>query len=729
MVHSMAVSLVPLEDHLNNHHTKEAKVVTCEYCKLSLDNIIFWEHLTLHMKGELSLAPTPEKTEGESASNTSASKDDGTSDAAAGSRGSATVLSASAAAIGPDSSDKIVSESVPLTTDKAARLSASENSAPISAPIASSQSTKAETKISPVIVNKDTIDKPVETKLQGKNLTKEHFKSMSPHKEDCIPLVPSYLVSTSLPDTSTGLQPLQHPGQAAPETRQRRPSSPLLTTAKPPSELAASTIPFSSFFKKTLSPKPEPLKSEPLKTEVPIPEPPKIEPPKPEPPKPLLLKPEPPKPDLEKPVRRASGDKPKISLSEYSKIRQMSGDVLKKGEKVESVRNETPKKDIISSQTPKRSPSEGRELRAVTPEEKKLSPTLGERLMKERKISGSDPQSLKDRKVSDSGDQAEQKMEMKSPRLKLEISPDLENEIIKGNRGNLGKGDTMRPPTPLDRPVTPSVPQSPEAGSSRSTTPGDKMSRPTTPLDRPSSSSRRSSSDQKPRRLSEGYPKDKPKPVLTEELERQIIYGGALLKGKGLVKEEGNAKVSPPPPNESPEEIKELTEKEKTAYEEKRRREQWNQDEKEKKSREAKLADIRKQIELRFQQEELERMKDKEAEKKRQEDLQKKIRIEEEKLRKEKEKIASEKKRLKQKKKEAKKAKHKRRDSEIEVVDLEDDADSSVAEASAEVQPVEVPQEADVVKQPAREKSPDQYEKLKLNFLSQRKQALENELR
>ena len=147
MVHSMAVSLVPLEDHLNNHHTKEAKVVTCEYCKLSLDNIIFWEHLTLHMKGELSLAPTPEKTEGESASNTSASKDDGTSDAAAGSRGSATVLSASAAAIGPDSSDKIVSESVPLTTDKAARLSASENSAPISAPIASSQSTKAETKI------------------------------------------------------------------------------------------------------------------------------------------------------------------------------------------------------------------------------------------------------------------------------------------------------------------------------------------------------------------------------------------------------------------------------------------------------------------------------------------------------------------------------------------------------------------------------------------------------
>ena len=68
--------------------------------------------------------------------------------------------------------------------------------------------------------------------------------------------------------------------------RQRRPSSPMLTIAKAPEELAASTIPFSSFFqKKSLFPKEEKVKEhdKPTKPAIKPPEPKEKPPPSPEP--------------------------------------------------------------------------------------------------------------------------------------------------------------------------------------------------------------------------------------------------------------------------------------------------------------------------------------------------------------------------------------------------------------------------------------------------------------
>jgi hypothetical protein len=141
----------------------------------------------------------------------------------------------------------------------------------------------------------------------------------------------------------------------------------------------------------------------------------------------------------------------------------------------------------------------------------------------------------------------------------------------------------MRPPTPLDQPTTPTplsqpttptplgqpttpvhlaqpttptppvgpttpIAAPPSEGSSRSTTPG--LSRPTTPHDR----SRRPSSDQRTRRLSDN---SKPKPVLTEEMERQIIFGGALLKGSRLKSNSDNQK----PEKESPKSAEKISPK------------------------------------------------------------------------------------------------------------------------------------------------------------------------
>ena len=738
MVHSLAVSLVPLEDHLNTH-TKETKVVSCEYCQLPLHNIIFWEHLAMHMKGEL--APSPEKTEPVQSS--------------AGEAGEVKIGT--------------VDASLPANPKQLTIAVPDSKETPSAFEVKSDNTKPAEEEVS------------TSSGQSTNQLTKEDSVSS-----------PSAGV-ISAPPTSD---------QALSENRQRRPSSPLLTTVKPPSELAASTIPFSSFFKKhEIAPPQPPPPPSPSNAKA-VEEPPRVEP---SPPplssshslsEPEALKvvepaalPEHPKPIAPvqsapvKPSRRGSSDKQKISLSEYSKIRKLSGDKLKKDAKAA----ETSTKCDTEV---RRSPSEGREVRPLTPDEKKPSPPVSA-VKNERDVLSS---LQKDRRFSGDPVAADQKTDRKSPRLRLQISPDVEKDIIKGNRVYGGKGgDSMRPPTPLDRPVTPSVPPSPDGpASSRSTTPGDKMSRPTTPLDRPPSASRRPSSDHKTRRLSGGFPKDKPKPVITEEMERQIIFGGALLKGKGLLSKSEESlsskseditspvdpakktkgtppalqKVSPttPPPKvsqttpplskvspttppsskvspttetpevqEEEEKEKELTDAEKKAIEDKRRREKWLQEEKEKRSRESALADIRKQIELRFQQEELERMKDKEAERKRQEEFREKIRVEEEKLRKEKEKIAAEKRRQKQRKKEAKRSRDRRRDPGIEVVDLEveEEKEEHKSDKGTEEGEEAVVEEVEDKARPplAREKSPDQYELLKLNFLSQRKQALEDELR
>eukprot|EP00088_Acartia_fossae_P003726 TRINITY_DN11595_c0_g1_i11.p1 TRINITY_DN11595_c0_g1~~TRINITY_DN11595_c0_g1_i11.p1 ORF type:complete len:1111 (-),score=315.09 TRINITY_DN11595_c0_g1_i11:203-3247(-) len=173
-------------------------------------------------------------------------------------------------------------------------------------------------------------------------------------------------------------------------------------------------------------------------------------------------------------------------------------------------------------------------------------------------------------------------------------------------------------------------------------------------------------------------------------------------------------------------------------------------------TREQKLAQVRKEIELRFQEEEQRRIRDKEAQRKHEENLREKIRIEEEKLRKEKEKIAQEKRRAKEEKRKAKKAKRKRRHSDDRKGggrsseeepeskkgrrDSQDNRRSQSQENNDEVEIMEVEESnegaaekptADLLPPPvsaARPKSPDQYEQLKLNFLSKQKAALEKEL-
>ena len=524
--------------------------------------------------------------------------------------------------------------------------------------------------------------------------------------------------------------------------------SPPLKTAKLPGELAASTIPFSSYFKNKkpetsieLKP-PEPsieLKPAEPSTELKAPEPSnELKPTE------TLTELKPPEPV----VRRPSGEKPKISLSEYTQLhkirRHSSGDGSDKLEKPEKP------EPVPSSVT-----------RPVIPAP--LGASNEKLSVKERNVSGSGDlrseaermniswKQDKERRKSGSGDYPGES------KPKPEISPRLEHDIIKGNIGLGGKVvEPMRPPTPLDRPRTPSVSPSPDG--SRSTTPGERMSRPTTPLDRPLSASRRGSSDQKPRRLSENYyPKEKPsKPDLTEEMERQIIYGGFLKKrGKGkheelssnnqeerkeMKKEDFNKPAAEQEvKNEEKVEPVELKMKEEGPIEEtieqkqqRERREKRIQDEKDKLTREEKLAAVRREIEMRFQEEELKRMRDKEVTKKKENELREKIRIEEEKLRKEKEKIVSEKKRLKAEKKRSRKSKHKRRDSEVEVVDLDEEdvrpakerrRESVDDEESKEMTPENI--------EPVKEKvkKQDQYEMLKMNFLSQRKQAIENEIR
>merc|ERR1739848_267559 len=128
--------------------------------------------------------------------------------------------------------------------------------------------------------------------------------------------------------------------------------------------------------------------------------------------------------------------------------------------------------------------------------------------------------------------------------------------------------------------------------------------------------------------------KEKPKPVVTEEMERQIIFGGALMKGTKLnisseslpsrKSEEKSEKSSPTEDRDthersiSPEESKSEQEiaEEKRKQEKEDRERKKKQEERDKMSREQKLAAVRREIELRFQEEELKRKRDKEAQKK-----------------------------------------------------------------------------------------------------------------
>ena len=127
---------------------------------------------------------------------------------------------------------------------------------------------------------------------------------------------------------------------------------------------------------------------------------------------------------------------------------------------------------------------------------------------------------------------------------------------------------------------------------------------------------------------------------------------------------------------------------------------------------------------IRFQQEELMRMKTKEAQKKREEFLRDKIRIEEEKLQEERDRKAEERRKSK---KRSRKSKHKKKDR-----DSDTETPEKVIKKEEEEEKKETDEEQEALAEetkPGTQKSPDQYELLKMNFLSQQKQALENELR
>ena len=258
-------------------------------------------------------------------------------------------------------------------------------------------------------------------------------------------------------------------------------------------------------------------------------------------------------------IKETETKKHKISLSDYAKFRKKHTSEEK--ESIKTVESKEPETKFAEPEQAKQGPStppqpepdvfevendSGKKERKLSFElerklpnpveaERKLSVDFAEELPKSRRISGDYPR-FDPRRVS------------------TDLSPRGDFKIVTPK-----PVDAMRPPTPLDRPITPtqsSQPTTPLAqqpttptppattgqpttplgappsseGSSRSTTPG--LSRPTTPHDR----SRRTSSDQRSRRPSDNSVphKEKPKPVLTEEMERQIIFGGALLKGNNL---------------------------------------------------------------------------------------------------------------------------------------------------------------------------------------------------
>jgi len=788
-IKSLAVSLVPLEEHLNEKHTHEQKVVICEYCSLDLKDIIFWEHLELHIRGKTS--PEKKNQNVESASNvqptSSSSTDSGVAEIKASTPNNTDQNCSSNLVTGVQTHQDSVTGAASTEPDKPGSIGLSplpEVELSLPKRLSSPDSLKDSKDINnPIVLNKPTslivMDSSAKhepcttTSTFSSPQTGDRLQSMQTSmnigsklleisKSSILALeaakqrqVPSKTSPVKTPqETKPRSPPLQHHSlSVSPQPISPKSESPPLTTVKLPGELAASTIPFSSFFQK---------KNETFS-------------------------------DYKSSLSKVSTFEPKKPMEPISMSFQSTLDIrdTKKEENWSTTTSLGPTETILSGSIKLPSPEKliptlqnnqipsSTDVGADTGEilttprviEKQKKITLseytkirrshasGESAKDERKALDVKPQESKslDYPVKEKFIGNETKMSQcaesrsaEDPKPVLELPEARHSEAAENSTGaevttstsalcKLQSGtlpdpkvkdsvntenkpmELMRPPTPLDPPITPTVTPSPDIDSSRSTTPGERVSRPTTPLDRSASSSRRHSSEQKVRRVSGNYPKEKPRPVLTEELERQIIYGGALLKGKAKIKLDENDK-------EKESDSSSLKVK---VDEERDKREKRKQEEREKLSREEKLSAVRKEIEMRFQEEELKRMRDKEAQKKRELELQEKIKIEEEKLRKEKEKIALEKRRAREEKKKAKKAKYRKKEEGSETEskdktvedDKPDDSQEVVLEKDIDEELVEKPKTAE------RERSPDQYEKLKLNFLSQRKQALENELK
>jgi len=164
------------------------------------------------------------------------------------------------------------------------------------------------------------------------------------------------------------------------------------------------------------------------------------------------------------------------------------------------------------------------------------------------------------------------------------------------------------------------------------------------------------------RRSSGGEPAVKLKPVLTEEMERKIIYGGFTTKRK--------------------------------------------------ESREDKLNAVKREIEARFKEEEARKLKLQTEKRKAEEKEREKQRINEEKLRKEREKFREERRKLKEAEKAAK-------ENEEETAMLED----KDPEPSENETPAEQNENASLENTPksspprSRDKSPDQYQKIKMEIM------------
>merc|ERR1711962_1294259 len=46
---ALSMVLGEQEDHMTNQHTEENKLSVCPYCQISLDTVVYWEHLEEHM--------------------------------------------------------------------------------------------------------------------------------------------------------------------------------------------------------------------------------------------------------------------------------------------------------------------------------------------------------------------------------------------------------------------------------------------------------------------------------------------------------------------------------------------------------------------------------------------------------------------------------------------------------------------------------------------------------
>eukprot|EP00090_Calanus_glacialis_P022726 TRINITY_DN35017_c0_g1_i1.p1 TRINITY_DN35017_c0_g1~~TRINITY_DN35017_c0_g1_i1.p1 ORF type:complete len:1597 (+),score=610.53 TRINITY_DN35017_c0_g1_i1:88-4878(+) len=170
--------------------------------------------------------------------------------------------------------------------------------------------------------------------------------------------------------------------------------------------------------------------------------------------------------------------------------------------------------------------------------------------------------------------------------------------------------------------------------------------------------------DSTSRRLSGGEPPVKQKPVLTEEMERKIIYGGF----------------------------------------------------KKKESREDKLNAVKREIETRFKEEETRKLKLQEEKRKAEEKEREKQRLNDEKLKKERERLREEKRKLKEAEKSSK-------ENEEVLAMLEDkDPEPSVNETTEEPSE-DASMETSIENTPksspprSREKSPDQYQKIKMEIM------------